>query len=330
MKRAEKFVIPNSWRVMFNDLGISLQAALGYAQLPIGLFDQTKIQLSPSQYFQFWDGIERAAQDRGIELPLKLAEVMSFECFDAPIFTAICSPNLNAAMKRLQAYKPLIGPMIMDLEFTDSETKLELSCYGYEGERPRTFNLTELVFFTQLARLATRKHIKPVEIVLPTMPSDIEAYQEYFGCEISQGTKTAISFDAKDAKTPFLTNNQTMLGVLETEVKKQLDAISEFQATSARVYEHLMDILPQGESSIEVVASNMAMSKRTLQRKLAAEGKSYQAILNQVREDLAHYYLTKTDLPIAEVSFLLGFQETNSFTRAYTAWAGVSPTQVRN
>ena len=92
--------------------------------------------------------------------------------------------------------------------------------------------------------------------------------------------------------------------------------------------------LPQGQSNIEHVASELALSKRSLQRKLTAEKQSYQKVLQQVREDLAQHYLMQTELPIIEIAFLLGFSETNSFVRAYSSWTGVSPahkrTQVRH
>jgi AraC-like DNA-binding protein len=330
MKRADKFIIPNNWKVLFNDLGINLPASLRYAKLPPGLFDQERIQLSPSQYFQLWQGIEDASLAQGIDLPLTLSKVMSIESFDAPIFAAICSPNLNSALKRLQEYKPLIGPMILALDQSDIATHAEISCYGYEGELPRSVNLTELVFFTQLARLALRKQIKPIKVELPELPENLNAYVDYFGCNITKGESTSITFSAEDAQTPFLTNNHTLLRVFDGDIRNKLEQLNQSDATTDKVYDNLMNLLPQGISSIEIVASNMAMSKRTLQRKLSAEQSNYQTVLNLVRQDLATHYLTKTDLPITEVSFLLGFQETNSFNKAYRSWTGMSPTLTRN
>jgi len=330
MKRANKFVIPPNWKVLLNDLGIELEQALSYAELPLNLFSQSKVQLSPSQYFQLWCGIEAAAQAKEIDISLKLAEVMSFESFDVPIFAAICSPNLNAAVKRLQEYKPLIGPMVLDIEQNDQYTQIDISCYGYEGTLPSALNLVELVFFTQLTRLATRKNIQPIKVLLPNLPNDPSPYQTYFGCSIHQGKKTSIRFSAEDARMPFLTNNQMMLSVFESDLKQKLEAVTPSRTISDSVSTILLDMLPQGESSIESIASRIAMSKRTLQRKLAGESISYQTVLQQVRQQLAEHYLNETELPLIEISFLLGFQESNSFIRAYRAWTGVSPGQVRS
>ncbi|USD67445.1 AraC family transcriptional regulator [Vibrio sp. SCSIO 43136] len=327
VKTASKFVIPPNWKVLFKDLGLELETVLAHAELPIGLFNQPKVQLTPSQYFQLWRGLDLAAN--GVELPLKFAQVMSLESFDVPIFAAICSPNLNAAVKRLQAYKPLIGPMHLEITIDDKHTSLALSCYGYDQPFPKCLTLSEMVFFTQLARLATRQSISPTQLVVPEMPENLDAYQSYFGCQIQQGEQAQIQFSANDAKAPFLSSNQAMLDIFEVELNKRLGEIDEQSVVSEQVKRILFEALPQGESSIEFVASQLAVSKRTLQRKLSAEQHPYQTLLQAVRQDLANHYLLNTDLPLQEISFLLGFQESNSFIRAYQAWTGQSPSTAR-
>lgn len=135
MKRASKFTIPPNWKVLFNDLGLNVHEILAHAGLPQGLFEQPKVQLTPAQYFQIWHGIEAASH--GTEMPLKLAEVLSFESCDVPIYAAMCSDNLNAALVRLRDYKPLIGPMILDIEKDNTASQLTFGCYGYEGNYPK-------------------------------------------------------------------------------------------------------------------------------------------------------------------------------------------------
>lgn len=90
-----------------------------------------------------------------------------------------------------------------------------------------------------------------------------------------------------------------------------------------------MEALPSGQSSIEDVAAKLAMSKRTLQRKLNNDKENFQTLLQEVRVDLADHYLERSEVSLGEISFLLGFQESNSFIRAYSAWKGVSPGYYR-
>jgi AraC-like DNA-binding protein len=71
------------------------------------------------------------------------------------------------------------------------------------------------------------------------------------------------------------------------------------------------------------------MSSRTLQRRLGELGTSYQALLDEVRRDASRRLLAGTDLDAGEIAFLLGFEELNSFSRAFYAWEGATPLRWR-
>ncbi len=80
---------------------------------------------------------------------------------------------------------------------------------------------------------------------------------------------------------------------------------------------------------MEAVAPALGVSKRTLQRKLKAENTNFQQQLNATREMLAKNYLLNTSLPTDDIAFLLAYQETNSFLRAFNSWTGMSVQQYR-
>jgi AraC-like DNA-binding protein len=82
-------------------------------------------------------------------------------------------------------------------------------------------------------------------------------------------------------------------------------------------------------SSIDDVAKNLAIGKRTLQRQLSQEKTSFQQELNKTREKLARHYLINSSYSGAQISFLLGFEDPNSFVRAFRSWTGETPERVR-
>ncbi|WP_164705726.1 helix-turn-helix transcriptional regulator, partial [Pseudomonas viridiflava] len=84
-----------------------------------------------------------------------------------------------------------------------------------------------------------------------------------------------------------------------------------------RVRSALLESLPAGEVSMQAVGRKLGVSTRTLQRRLQSEGTSFQQILDTLRESLAHHYLRNTAMSSAEISFLLGFEDPNSFARAF-------------
>jgi len=91
----------------------------------------------------------------------------------------------------------------------------------------------------------------------------------------------------------------------------------------------MKDLLPSGAVNLERVAAKLTISKRTLERRLKENGLSFMEILRECRMSMAQHYLKETHMPIAEISLLLGYRETNSFYRAFKECHGYTPQQVR-
>ena len=87
--------------------------------------------------------------------------------------------------------------------------------------------------------------------------------------------------------------------------------------------------LPDGEVSVDAVASDLNVSRRTLQRRLADRGTQCSQTLQEVRLHLAERYLNDKRLSMAEIAFLLGYADQGSFSSAFKSWYGVSPTEFR-
>jgi AraC-like DNA-binding protein len=98
----------------------------------------------------------------------------------------------------------------------------------------------------------------------------------------------------------------------------------------SRVKTAIVERLPSGAPSAEIIAADLAMSARTLQRRLADADASYSVILESVRRELAAQYVTDASRSLAEISFLLGFSEQSAFSRAFRRWHGHSPTEARS
>jgi AraC-like DNA-binding protein len=94
---------------------------------------------------------------------------------------------------------------------------------------------------------------------------------------------------------------------------------------SQEVEELLLEFLPSGRTAMGDVARELGIGRRTLQRRLASEGTSWQELLNGTRERLARYYVESTELSPTEVGFLLGFEDSGSLFRAFQRWTGTTP-----
>jgi AraC-like DNA-binding protein len=90
-----------------------------------------------------------------------------------------------------------------------------------------------------------------------------------------------------------------------------------------------MTELTGDDATLAVVARRLAMTPRTLQRRLAEAGSSFDALRDTARKHAAESYLAETELSIAEVAFVLGFSEPTAFHRAFKRWHKVTPQAFR-
>lgn len=327
MTQGKGFAVHPGWQIMLKDAGISVANVLRRAGLPEDLFSREGAMLNSEEYFALWRGIEDEAQDP--IFPLTIASHISVEAFSPPIFAALCSPDLNTALTRIARYKKLVMPMTLVVERTQKSTSLELRWDLIIIDPPASLVAGELVFFVALARMATREEIRPLKIITPNPPAPAQKYADYFGVEVQGGPIHQITFSAADAKRPFLTANEEMWRFFEPNLRKRLAELDGSATFSERVQSALLEMLPSGSASMNAVSAKLHLSPRTLQRRLSDEGGSFQMVLNQTREELARHYLGNSAMSGAEISFLLGFDDPNSFFRAFHQWTGQTPEQAR-
>ena len=89
------------------------------------------------------------------------------------------------------------------------------------------------------------------------------------------------------------------------------------------------DSAQNGKVLVEDVGRSLAMSERTLARKLSDEGLNFTEILQQLRRDLAVRYLDDRKLHVSKIAWLLGFHEVSAFTHAFKRWTGKTPREMR-
>jgi len=99
---------------------------------------------------------------------------------------------------------------------------------------------------------------------------------------------------------------------------------------SSRVENAIAPLLPHGQARMAAIAKKLAVSQRTLARRLKSEGLTFAKILDDLRFHLARRYLEESALPISEVAWLLGYRETSALDHACKRWTGKSPKQLRS
>jgi AraC-like DNA-binding protein len=324
---ANGYALDTTWRTLLKDLGVAPADVLRRAGLPDGLLAQPAVRLAPADYYRLWDAVDAAVGDP--LLALRLCEAVRSESFSPPLFAALCSPNLLVAARRIAQYKALIAPIRFDVTTTVDTVRIELRWPDGPLLPPLSLVMMELLFGVALARMGTREALRPLAVTTTVLPSPLAPYEAFLGTRLERGTSHSLTFSAADAARPFLTSNEALWSLFEPGLRQRLADLEASATTTARIRAALLEGLPSGLVAIEDIARKLALSRRTLQRRVEAEGTSFQQILNETRADLARHYLENTALPTAEISFLLGFDEPNSFSRAFKSWTGTTPDRVR-
>jgi AraC-like DNA-binding protein len=322
------YALDTTWRTLFNDLGVVPANVLRHAGLADDLLQQPTARLASEPYYRLWTSLEAEVGDQ--PLALRLVEAIRSESFSPALFAALCSPNLLVAAQRIAHYKRLIAPIRLDVTTTPDLVQVEFTWLDAPLLPPVSLVVMELLFCVALARMGTREPVHPVEVTTSVLPASLAAYEAFLGTRLQRGARHRVVFTRADATRPFLTSNEGLWAAFEPELRQRLATLDGPAVTSRRVRAALLEGLPSGQVTMREVARKLALSTRTLQRHVEAEGTSYQLILNETREALARHYLTKTELPPAEIAFLLGFEEPNSFYRAFRTWTGTTPDTVRH
>lgn len=331
MMQNKTFLVDISWQALLKDLGLQPGHVLRRAGLPEDLFSRERHGLSTDDYFSLWRALE--AETGEVMFPLRIVEALSAEAFDPPLFAAVCSANLMQAVQRLAKYKQLVAPMSLDVDVGKAgELTVTPRWLSLPTDVPYSLQVAEIAFFLRLARLATREPVKALRVVLPKLPPSAYArrYESFFGTPVQHGASPSITFAAVDASRPFLTVNEGMWRVFEPDLRRRLSELDATATTAERVRAVLLELLPSNTATIEKTGERLGLSKRTLQRRLEDEGENFRALVNATRESLARHYLGSTTLSSGEIAFLLGFEDPNSFYRAFQDWTGQTPDSARH
>lgn len=321
------FLIDKNYGTYLSGMGFSMDEVLKKAMLPEDLLARQTPSLTAEEYFRFMGAIDALSPDE--QTLIRLATSEGIEAFSPPIFAAYCSRNALVCLKRLAQYKPLIGALLYQVEETETEVSVEILSGNEELELPEILVGIEFVFLVGLIRKATKETITPLSVTAK-QPMKNSAYADFIGKAITVGDKNRLVFSKEDALVLFISRNESMWEFFEPELKRRLSMMETDDSCAARVRSALMELLPSGECTIDDVAKKLGYSKRSLQRKLQEEDTNFQKQLNHTRELLARTYLANTDMTTEDIAFLLGYQESGSFLRAFTVWTGQTVNEYRN
>ncbi len=320
----QSYWIGKEYRVYLESYGIPSERVYKIAGMPLNM-EKEGIYINRAQYIKFMNAIEESMDDDSM---IRYSDISQVFAFSPPIFAGLCARNGLECFKRIAEYKKLIGPFKVVLEVNSEELMITFTFDDEEKTKlPRLVALTEKMSLINMIRTGTGLHIVPSKIELEdTCPDKIV---EYFGVEPVITNVSRLHFSLKDVLEPFITENNLMWKYLEPELKKRIEELEREESFSAKVRSLLMELIPAGNGTVDAVARDMALSKRSLQRKLAEENTTFKKQVNHTRELMAKNFLLNRVLSTEEVAYLLGYSDMYVFMRAFRNWTGLTVKQFR-
>lgn len=310
--------------------GIQVPDVLRTACLPRTIFEQDKILLSTEELFALWRAIGAASKDPAVGL--KMGTETQSAKFHPSGIAALSAASFGECIDCMARYKKLSAPEEVLQQFDEEEWAIRFRWTLAVDIEPPV--LIEYCFASLLsiARCGTGMRTSPLRVELVQERRHIKQLERYFGCPVICGAaQNALVFRASDAQIPFVTRNAELLEMLAPQFEQELKQYSADEENSfiELVRGAIQRRLTGRRPGIEDISQDLHMSLRTLQRRLQEAGWSYQRVLEDARRQLARYYLSNSVLELGEAAYLLGYEDANSFARAFRAWEGVPPKHWR-
>ncbi|AIQ54371.1 helix-turn-helix transcriptional regulator [Paenibacillus sp. FSL R7-0331] len=308
-------------------LGIAPAEIARQARLPLSIIKEPKV--SAAEYFAVWQAFEALAPDiaEGIT-----GLVTSFETVHYPpdVLATYHARDYRDALHRMARYKQMCPPERLNIAEEGADCIIGLEWQHSEVPVPQILVGVTLAYLLELGRRGTGQAIKARAVEFSHPAVDVAALEAYFGCIVQTGTgRNRLILRRSDLDLPFTTYNEELLAILTPALDRTLNEQQGSPTVAETVKWIIRRSLMGGHYDIQAVARELNMSDRTLQRRLREEGASFKQLLTQARHEQAREYLSDPSLEIKEVACLVGYEDQNSFYRAFRIWEGATPARWR-
>lgn len=316
------------------DTGLSIPATLEAAGLTPSLISKESERITGEQFQKLIRSLIDQSQDP--LLGLKSGDYVQPGSYSVLGYITMSCSTLKDAVDRIIPYEKLVGDMgVTSIETEDDKVLVTWNCAYPDPVVRRHMIDNVLASWCNYTRWLANMDEGPLEVRLEHEKPDasiVNAYEEVFRCPVMFDQPTScLVINQEYMDTPLRQPDQSLRKTLEEHASSQISVLSDNSARlTTRVKNAIRSQLKQGVSRKDIVAEQMGMNARTLQRKLQQESASYQQILDEVRQELAVDYLKNSQLPLQEIAVRLGFTEARSFHRSFKTWTGKTPGEYRD
>jgi len=328
MSASTRFRISSTVIRRFHELGLLSEAVLRHAGLSPTLFEQERVLLDTKQMFALYRALESTSTEPALGLLIGTEERL--ERYDAVGMAALYARSLRDALQRMARYKQLTCPEAIHVVEAEGECRVRFEWLLAEEQEPAMLLDLCFAWVAEIARRGSNGTIRPLRIEFARPEAHRATFEQHFGCAVKFGAASnLIVFSATTLDLDFVTHNADVLAMVAPQLEAELAQQRASRSFRDQVKATLKRTIAGRRPELGAVARELGLSTRTLQRRLTEEGASFQQLIAEARRELARHYLQHSTLELNETAYLLGYEDANSFFRAFQQWEGTSPGEWR-
>jgi AraC-like DNA-binding protein len=274
-----------------------------------------------------------ASLTRDDAVGIHLAESLPRGALDLIEYALRSSPSLGKGLDRLARYGSLVSDRVAARIHREGERVLFLVHDTATTPLHPARSEFALAVALKLARDSTGTDITPLRVCFGhPAPDDTSEHRRFFHGRARFATgSSSLSLSAADAARPMRAADAALAGIIRRRLEHALQDQDRSSAgtMSTRVRRVLVEHLGQSALTLDTVAAALAVSRRTVTRRLAEEGASFRHIFDEVRRDFALALLQDRSLSIGDIAFFLQYSESAAFHRSFRRWTGRTPQTFR-
>ena len=314
--------------------GIAPEALLARAQLSPEVLGQRDQRIAASAYLTLLSEGVRLSGDPF--LGLHLGESVRPGYYGVLGYLIMSCATLADALHRQARYASLVGNLgrvVLDDEpaLLDGEALVAHSWQPLLAQQQRQLSEETLAGWVSFGRWISGLDIAPTEVRFQhSAPADTSEHARIFRCPVLfDQPDNALVFPRRLLAAPLSQADAQVRGMLDAYADRLLAELNQGHGVLDRARLELARQLPEQGADLEAIAAALALTPRTLQRRLRESGLSFSQLVDETRQQLVLHYLRDPALELAEIAFLVGFSEAGSLARAFRRWTGTSPGEYR-
>jgi AraC-like DNA-binding protein len=261
---------------------------------------------------------------------LKTAELWHPSSSGSLGYAWLASSSLRTAFERVVRYLRVFSEgMQCRIEEEKGEFSLIHAFHKDSFDIPEQADAI-LATLTALCRINYGQNLNPISVSFThPAPDDTGEYFSFFRCPVNFSAPDNRITLSQEVVVKRLPSSNPLLVQLNDQIMIKYLAKLDDDNIIERVKVAILDQLPSGQVTDSTVADALYMARRTFHRRIQQENTTFRSVLNEVRQELASQYIQDSSLSLSEISFLLGFAEISSFSRAFKRWTGIAPSTYR-